>query len=80
LYEYKREALDLFKGTVTNFKIFSVSSICRMELTREQVDATEAEHQKHDQELNQDAMNSRRNAPCPCGSGQKFKHCCGKLH
>ncbi|WP_350668813.1 SEC-C metal-binding domain-containing protein, partial [Pseudoalteromonas sp. 69-MNA-CIBAN-0232] len=20
-----------------------------------------------------------RNDPCPCGSGQKFKHCCGKL-
>ena len=19
-----------------------------------------------------------RNAPCPCGSGKKFKHCCGK--
>jgi hypothetical protein len=19
-----------------------------------------------------------RNAPCPCGSGRKFKHCCGK--
>lgn len=19
-----------------------------------------------------------RGAPCPCGSGQKFKHCCGK--
>ncbi|MFX5983765.1 SEC-C metal-binding domain-containing protein [Acinetobacter baumannii] len=18
-----------------------------------------------------------RNDPCPCGSGQKFKHCCG---
>ena len=80
LYEYKREALDLFKNTVTNFKVFSVSTICRMELTREQVDATEAEHQKHDQELNQEALNSRRNAPCPCGSGQKFKHCCGKLH
>ena len=20
-----------------------------------------------------------RNEPCPCGSGKKFKHCCGKL-
>ena len=19
-----------------------------------------------------------RNAPCPCGSGQRFKHCCGR--
>ena len=21
-----------------------------------------------------------RNAPCPCGSGRKYKHCCGRLH
>ncbi len=21
----------------------------------------------------------QRNAPCPCGSGKKYKHCCGKL-
>ena len=21
----------------------------------------------------------RRNAPCPCGSGKKYKHCCGRL-
>jgi uncharacterized protein len=20
-----------------------------------------------------------RNDPCPCGSGRKFKHCCGKV-
>ena len=20
-----------------------------------------------------------RNDPCPCGSGKKYKHCCGKL-
>ena len=20
-----------------------------------------------------------RNQPCPCGSGKKYKHCCGKL-
>ena len=80
LYEYKREALDLFKNTVNNFKILSVSYICRMELTREDVAATEAERAKHDAALNAASSDSRRNAPCPCGSGQKFKHCCGKLH
>ena len=79
LYEYKREALDLFKNTVNNFKIMSVSYISRMELTREDVDATEKERAQHDAGLNQVAADSRRNAPCPCGSGQKFKHCCGKL-
>ena len=81
LYEYKREALDLFKNTVNNFKIMSISYICRMELTRDDVVATEAERAKHDAGLNQAAgSDSRRNAPCPCGSGLKFKHCCGKLH
>ena len=25
-----------------------------------------------------DIANSGRNAPCPCGSGKKFKQCCGK--
>ncbi len=80
LYEYKREALDLFKNTVNNFKILSISYICRMELTREDVAATEAERAKHDAGLNAATSDSRRNAPCPCGSGQKYKHCCGKLH
>lgn len=81
LYEYKREALDLFKNTVNNFKIMSISYISRMELTRDDVAATEAERAKHDAGLNQaTGSDNRRNAPCPCGSGQKFKHCCGKLH
>ena len=60
LYEYKREALELFKRTIDNFKIMSVAYIFRI-----QRDAS--------------AMESRRNAPCPCGSGLKFKHCHGKL-
>ena len=79
LYEYKREALDLFRNTINNFKIMSVSYISRMELTHEDVAATEKERAQHDATLNQ-AREARRNAPCPCGSGLKYKHCCGKLH
>ncbi len=80
LYEYKREALDIFRNTVNNFKIMSVSYICRMELTREDVAATERQRAEHDAQLNQaGGMDARRNAPCPCGSGVKYKHCCGKL-
>ena len=78
LYEYKREALGLFKNTIDNFKLMSVSYICRMELTRERVDAAAAEHAKHDADMNQ-STEARRNAPCPCGSGLKYKHCHGKL-
>ena len=78
LYEYKREALGLFKNTINNFKILSVSYVCRMELTHADVAATERERAQHDAALNQ-AGEARRNAPCPCGSGLKYKHCCGKL-
>ena len=80
LYEYKREALELFKNTVNNFKILSVSYIARMELTREDVAATEAQRAQHDEKLNQaPGASAHRNSPCPCGSGAKYKHCCGKL-
>ena len=65
----------------------SVAYICRMELTRENVDATAQQHAQHDSQLNQNAsgsnmanMNISRNALCPCGSGLKYKHCHGKLN
>lgn len=31
-----------------------------------------------DQKVNVELTNVSRNAPCPCGSGEKFKHCHGK--
>ncbi|MBP9999616.1 MAG: preprotein translocase subunit SecA [Proteobacteria bacterium] len=79
LYEYKREALELFRNTINNFKIMSVSYICRMELTRDDVNKTNAERAAHDEALNGEA-NIHRNSPCPCGSGLKYKNCHGKLH
>lgn len=30
--------------------------------------------------LNRNKMSIGRNSPCPCGSGLKFKRCCGKMH
>ncbi len=78
LYEYKREALELFKNTITDFKLLSVSYICRMELTKQDVENKADEYAKRDAELNQSGDKSR-NSLCECGSGQKFKHCCGKL-
>lgn len=87
LYEYKNEALILFKNTMQNFKLMSVAYICRMELTRADVDATAKQHAQHDSELNKNATGNdmtnlkiSRNALCPCGSGLKYKHCHGKLH
>ena len=53
LYEYKNEALDLFKNTIQNFKGMSIASICRMNLTRADVDATAERQAQHDAGLNQ---------------------------
>ena len=87
LYEYKNEALSLFRNTMQNFKLMSVAYICRMELTHADVDETAKQQSQHDSELNQNAnggdmsnLNISRNALCPCGSGLKYKHCHGKLH
>jgi len=87
LYEYKNEALELFRNTMQNFKLMSVAYICRMELTRADVDKTAQQQAQHDSELNQNSgetdmsnLNISRNTLCPCGSGLKYKHCHGKLH
>ncbi len=29
-------------------------------------------------ELSRTAKRPGRNEPCPCGSGKKYKHCCGR--
>lgn len=80
LYEYKREALELFKNTINNFKVMSVSYISRMELTRDDIKRTADERAEHDAALNKaDGATVGRNDMCPCGSGKKYKHCCGKL-
>ncbi|MDR0967631.1 MAG: preprotein translocase subunit SecA [Rickettsiales bacterium] len=77
LYEYKREAFELFRSMMNNFKALSLTYLCRMELTRDDVAAKEQEHAARDAQLNN--VESKRNAACPCGSGKKYKHCCGKL-
>ncbi|MCL2748450.1 MAG: SEC-C metal-binding domain-containing protein, partial [Alphaproteobacteria bacterium] len=82
LYEYKREAFELFRGMMSNFKSMSLAYLCRMELSAADIAATEQEHEARDAELNPSGASAatNRNAVCPCGSGLKYKHCCGKLN
>jgi len=71
-------------------KIFWVQ-LTREEDLEEEVERLEEEHQKkrkvlynlgeaeaaHKQPARSDKV-AGRNDPCPCGSGKKFKRCCGK--
>lgn len=89
LYEYKREAFELFRAMMNSFKSMSMAYLCRMELSVEDIEATQKEHEQRDATLNpsagqtppspQTGKNAGRNDLCPCGSGLKYKHCCGKL-
>ena len=45
----------------------------RMRKARETARFVESVHQARSSKV-------KRNAPCPCGSGKKFKKCCGLLH
>ena len=41
--------------------------------------ADSSDTQKQTDKTNIDFSNVGRNDPCPCGSGKKYKHCCGKI-
>ena len=50
---------------------------------RQELEQLEQEMQRSDQEVKQQPTKRQgdkvgRNAPCPCGSGKKYKRCCGK--
>jgi preprotein translocase subunit SecA len=90
--EYKKEGFNLFLGLMETIKHQAVTTLFRVRLVREE-DVEELERQRREKEqpmqLNrgEGAAENRqpvrrgdkvgRNAPCPCGSGKKYKRCCG---
>jgi len=81
LNEYKNEAFGLFEELINNLKIDVSKIFSRMRL-REKQNQTLNENSVSEK-INQSAIKTKkisRNAPCPCGSGKKYKHCCGKLN
>ena len=81
LNEYKNEAFGLFEELINNLKIDVSKIFSRMRL-REKHNQTLNENSVSEK-INQSAIKTKkisRNAPCPCGSGKKYKHCCGKIN
>ncbi|CAO0822835.1 protein translocation ATPase [Desulfarculales bacterium] len=89
LREYQREGYDMFMGMVERVKQEAVSMLLRAQLRREEDVATLAAQE--DVPLSYSGggdgapepkkrKNAKvgRNAPCICGSGKKYKKCCGK--
>ena len=87
LNEYKQEAFVLFEYLLEKIKKETVKVIFLAKFVEDSSEAVEGEFSKaiENQNSNKSFENPmpskkiRRNSPCPCGSGKKFKHCHGAI-
>ena len=78
LIEYKKEAFDLFANLLDKLKIDFVTILMNLKIVQEEIKKTEKiKPTKIDPKYIGKKMS--RNEPCFCGSGKKFKRCCGSL-
>ncbi len=68
--EYKNEGYKMFNQLLKMIDDFIVKSISNI--------AVKTEYQKPKEVVNIGDKKVGRNDPCPCGSGKKYKKCCGK--
>ena len=79
--EYKRESFEMFEEMLYTNSYEIIKILARIKVK----DNTSIDKsiQKNDLPQNTKSVNNDkdipRNAPCPCGSGKKYKRCCGKL-
>jgi len=69
LVVYKREGHALFEALLSSIQHDVVHTIYHVSVTKEPPRKKQAVLA---------GKKVSRNAPCPCGSGKKYKHCCGK--
>ena len=78
LIEYKKEAFDLFEKLLNKLKVDFITILINLKIVETQNKELEnVESKKIDPSKVGKKM--RRNEPCFCGSGKKYKHCCGSL-
>ncbi len=72
LAEFRREAFQLFEGLLLKIKSetikFLINTNIVVEEKGEQIQRSKLEKKRK----------ISRNEPCTCGSGKKYKHCCGR--
>jgi len=86
--EFKKEAFALFEALLESIKYETTRVLMLVQVKNEKdasaIDQKNSEQVKNaqvkEEENNQPAKKVGRNEPCPCGSGKKYKHCCGALN
>ena len=78
LVEYKKEAFNLFEDLLYKLKFDFINILMNLKVVEapakknEEIKATQIDPKYVGKKM-------RRNEPCFCGSGKKYKHCCGAL-
>ncbi|MFY4689573.1 preprotein translocase subunit SecA [Campylobacter jejuni] len=93
LVEYKKESYNLFLELVNRIKFDSIKLLFSVQFNQEGAQNLENKANEENEKLLQSSVEMGasednlgeaefkkvpRNAPCPCGSGKKFKECHGK--
>ncbi|NSW76045.1 MAG: preprotein translocase subunit SecA, partial [Candidatus Atribacteria bacterium] len=87
--EYQMEAFAMFQDMVTSIREDAVRYLLQVQVVREgrqgerpnRAEATSPSAQilrQKEEEKEKPKKKVGRNDPCPCGSGRKYKYCCGK--
>ncbi len=85
LNEYKREAFILFEALLNRVRERVTQTLCQAQFQLREVPAPTTEQRGDtptpETPAKPDFMTDKvgRNDPCPCGSGKKYKHCCGSI-
>ena len=75
LSEFKKEAFTLFEILLEKIKNDVVKFLINLNI----VVSNEDEKKEKPKEVFGENKKVGRNEKCPCGSGKKYKHCCGSV-
>lgn len=87
LREYQKEGFALFEELLDRIREDTLSTLSRIKLIREEPLKREMPKEMYyshgdegdrPQPIRRKKPKISRNAPCPCGSGKKYKKCCGR--
>ena len=81
LIEYQKESFKLYSSMLNRVRDLMVSYIFRLQLPPRRTPAQRAQaaSEQSGSAHGEQPISKRigRNDPCPCGSGKKYKKCCG---
>ena len=74
--EYRREGTDMFENMIESIQTSVAILLCKADV--EAVIERKNAYEEKENKINLRRQGVYSNGPCPCGSGKKFKDCCGK--